>query len=246
MRTDRVVVITGAAGGIGALIVERFLANGDTVVGTGRKKGSLDALRAKQAPDAKLDTIAADVSDEAACGKVADLAHKKYGRVDVLVNVAGFFPVQAFDEMSAGDFRKVVDINLTGVFLMIKATRPLMKGRGWGRIVSIGSASTFEGIADQAHYVAAKAGLFGLSRSLARAFGGDGITVNVVTPGLTATAAVLEKLPAEMLEKQVAARALTREEKPEDLVGSVFFLASPEADFITGQTLNVDGGKHML
>ncbi len=110
----------------------------------------------------------------------------------------------------------------------------------------MGSASVFEGVADQVHYVAAKAGIFGLSRSLARVFGRDGITVNVVTPGLTVTPAVKAKMPAEMIEQQIKLRALPREEQGEDLVGAVFFLASPDADFISGQTVNVDGGKHML
>ena len=231
---------------MGALIVERFLANGDTVVATDKREDSLETLKRKQKPEAPLHTIAADVSEEANCARVADLARESAGRVDVLVNVAGYFPVQPFDEMTAENWRKVVDINLTGVFLMIKAMRPLMKGRGWGRIVNIGSASIFEGVAEQAHYVSAKAGVVGLSRSLARAFGDDGITVNVVTPGLTVTAAVKDNMPPEMLKRQVGLRAIKREEKPDDLVGAVFFLASSDSDFISGQTVNVDGGKHML
>jgi len=246
MNTNRVVVITGAAGGMGALIVERFLTNGDTVIATDAKDEALQKLVAKQKPDAKLYVIAGDISNEAACLKVADYTREKAGHVDVFVNVAGYFPMQPFDEMTAADFRRIIDINLTGVFLMIKAIYPLMKGRGWGRIVNIGSASIFEGVAEQVHYVAAKAGILGLSRSLARIFGDDGITVNVVTPGLTVTPIVREKMPPEFIESQNKARCIKREEKGEDLVGTVFFLASPDADFISGQTINVDGGKHML
>ena len=246
MKNNRVVVITGAAGGMGALIVERFLANGDTVIATDAKDEALQKLKSKQKPDAKLHVIAGDISDEAACLKVADYTREKAGHVDVFVNVAGYFPMQPFDEMTAADFRRIIDINLTGVFLMIKAIYPLMKGRGWGRIVNIGSASIFEGVAEQVHYVAAKAGILGLSRSLARIFGDDGITVNVVTPGLTVTPIVREKMPPEFIESQNKARCIKREEKGEDLVGTVFFLASPDADFISGQTINVDGGKHML
>lgn len=121
-----------------------------------------------------------------------------------------------------------------------------MQGRDWGRIVTIGSASTFQGVPDQVHYVAAKAGLFGLTRSLARVVGQHGITVNVVTPGLTETEPVKRTMPAAMLERAIEARALKRAEQPDDLVGAVFFLASPDAGFITGQTLNVDGGSHMV
>lgn len=242
MKSDRVVVVTGASGGIGRLVAERFLANGDNVIATDT---SADAL-AKLNVDSKLTIIVADISKEADCRAVADLAGDRGGRVDVLVNVAGWFPVQPFDEVSADDFRKVIDVNLTGTFLMIRAIWPLMKGRGWGRIVNIGSASTFEGVADQVPYVSAKAGLFGMTRSLARAMGSEGVTVNMVTPGLTRTPAVKKSMPEAMIKKSVESRALQREEQPEDLVGAIFFLASPDADFISGQTVNVDGGKHML
>lgn len=222
MKTDRMVVVTGAAGGMGSLIVARFLANGDTVVATDTGDEGLKKLKDAQAPGAKLQTIAAEITSEGDCAKVADLARSIAGRVDVLVNVAGYFPMQSYDEMTAADFRKVVDINLTGTFLMIKAMTALLRGRGWGRVVNIGSASAFEGVPDQVHYVAAKAGIFGLSRSIARVFGKDGITVNVVTPGLTATPAVKANMPPEMIEQQLKLRALPREEKGADLVGAVF------------------------
>jgi len=164
----------------------------------------------------------------------------------VLINCAGYFPTQSFEAMSLADWNKVVGINLTGVFLVVKAVLPLMKGRGWGRIVNIGSGSMFEGNAEQTHYVAAKAGVLGFTRSLARVVGSEGITVNVVAPGLTLTPAVAKLMPPELIEAQVKARSIQRNETGEDLVGTVFFLASPDADFMTGQTLNVDGGKHML
>jgi NAD(P)-dependent dehydrogenase (short-subunit alcohol dehydrogenase family) len=246
MKQDRIVIITGAAGGMGALFVERFLANGDTVIATDRSKEALTKLADKLDKGARLHTMAADISDEASCAKLAAFARDKVGRVDVLINCAGFFPTQSFDEMSLGDWNKVISINLTGVFLMVKAVLPLMRGRGWGRIVNIGSASMFEGVAEQTHYVSAKAGVLGFSRSLARVVGKEGITVNVVAPGLTLTPAVAKSMPPEMVEAQVKARAIPRDEKGEDLVGTVFFLTSPDADFMSGQTLNVDGGKHML
>jgi len=242
MKTDRVVVVTGAAGGMGRLVAERFLANGDTVIATDTTEDALGKLDAHP----RLATIAGDISKEENCQAVADLARERGGRVDVLVNVAGWFPIQPFEEVSADDFRKVIDVNLTGPFLMIKAMWPLMKGRGWGRIVSVGSASTFEGVPDQIHYVSAKAGLFGLTRSLARAMGDEGVTVNVVTPGLTSTPVAKTSMPPETFQKSVETRSLKREEQPEDLVGAIFFLASPDADFMSGQTVNVDGGKHML
>jgi NAD(P)-dependent dehydrogenase (short-subunit alcohol dehydrogenase family) len=246
MKSNRTVVITGAAGGMGSLVVARFLANGDTVIATDCNEEGLATLRAAYGADIKLQTAAGDVTSEKDCQAVADVAKKATGRVDVFVSVAGYFPTQSFDNTTAADFRRVVDINLTGAFLMIKAIHPLMKGRGWGRIVIIGSASTFEGIPDQIHYVAAKAGLFGLARSLAREFGKDGITVNVVTPGLTLTPIVKKTSPSAVLELQPKTRSIPRDERPEDLVGPIFYLASPDSDFISGQTVNVDGGKHMV
>lgn len=246
MKTERVVLITGAAGGMGASFVERFLAYGDTVIATDTSKEELLTLREKAGSQASFHIRSADISDEASCNELARFAREKAGHVDVLINCAGSFPTQPFDEMTLADWNKVIGINLTGVFLMIKAILPLMTGCGWGRIINIGSGSMFEGVADQTHYVAAKAGVLGLSRCLARVVGKDGITVNVVTPGLTVTAKVKETMPAKMLKAQIETRAIKREETAADLVGTVFFLASPDADFMSGQTLNVDGGKHML
>jgi NAD(P)-dependent dehydrogenase (short-subunit alcohol dehydrogenase family) len=246
MNTDRVVVITGAAGGMGTLFVERFLANGDSVIAIDNDEDALGQLAGKAGVQTKLHVLAGDVSSEGSCAEFAHFTRNKTGRVDVLVNAAGFFPIQPFEEMTLGDWNKVVGTNLTGVFLMVRAMLPLMKDRGWGRIINIGSASMFDGVADQIHYVAAKAGVLGLSRSLARVVGKQGITVNVVTPGLTVTPKVKATIPKKMREAQVEARAIQREETGADLVGSVFFLASSAADFLSGQTINVDGGKHLL
>jgi NAD(P)-dependent dehydrogenase (short-subunit alcohol dehydrogenase family) len=242
MNKQRIVVVTGAAGGIGALLVKRFLDNDDTVIATDMSNEALARLPAHP----KLHLHAADIADEASCTDLAGFARQKTGHVDVLINCAGFFPAKSFDEMTLADWNKVIGINLTGVFLMVKAMLPLMRGRGWGRIINFGSGSMFNGVAEQVHYVAAKAGVLGLSRSLARAVGKDGITVNLIAPGLTLTPAVAKHLPAEMIKAQAATRAIARDEVGEDLVGTAFFLASSDADFMTGQTLNVDGGAYML
>jgi NAD(P)-dependent dehydrogenase (short-subunit alcohol dehydrogenase family) len=245
MQSHRVVLITGAAGGVGSVLVERFLANDDTVIATDSDAAALERLVGRAAGDAKLITAAADISSEDDCGRLAGLARERAGRVDVLINCAGFFPIVAFEDMTSEDWRRVIEINLTGTFLMTHAFLPLMNDHGWGRIINFGSGSVFDGTRGQAHYVAAKAGIVGFSRSLAREVGGRGITVNVVTPGLTVTKAVRDSFPAEILAAQRTGRALQRDEEPEDLVGPVFFLASPDAGFITGQTINVDGGKFM-
>ena len=165
MNKDRVVLITGAAGGMGGLFVARFLAHGDTVIATDTSHDALNKLMSAYGREAKLHVLSADISDEGSCASLADFAREAAGRVDVLVNCAGFFPTQPFEAITLADWNKVIGINLTGVFLMVKAMLPLMQGRGWGRIINIGSASMFEGVAEQTHYVAAKAGVLGFSRS---------------------------------------------------------------------------------
>ena len=244
-QTDRVIVITGAAGGMGALITQRFLANGDTVLATDVSEEALDRLAADAAAPGRLLTRAADISSEQETQQLAELAREQLGRADVLINCAGFFPIEPFEKITAASWGRVLNINLTGSFLMTHAFLPLMKDRGWGRVINFGSGSVFDGTRGQAHYVAAKAGIVGFSRSLAREVGDHGITVNVLTPGLTVTKAVRDSFPAEILEAQRNGRAIQRDEVPEDLVGPVFFLASRDADFISGQTLNVDGGMFM-
>ena len=209
MRTGRVTVITGAAGGIGSALVQRFLDNDDTVIATDTSPQGLEDL-AHRYDGRKLSTCVADVSRADDCQAVIDTARRKDGRIDVLLNVAGFFPTVAFEDMTLDQWRRVIDVNLTGQFLMIKAVLPLM------------------------------------TRSLAMAPGGYGITVNAVTPGLTLTPPIRDNFPADMVHAQRDVRAIPRDETADDLVGPTFFLVSPDADFLSGQTVNVDGGKHKL
>lgn len=248
MRQGRVVLITGAAGGMGTALVQRFLDNNDTVIATDSNEESLQRLHGvvDEAALKNLFTAEADVSREGDCSALADLASRTSGRVDVLVNCAGYFPFRRFLDMPAKEWRRVIDVNLTGPFLVTSAVVPLMIGRGWGRIINFGSASVFAGTRGQLHYVAAKAGVVGFSRSLARELGDEGITVNVVTPGVTLSPSVRDHFPSELLQSQRDSRAIARDEEPEDVVGPVFFLASPDADFVSGQTVNVDGGKFMI
>lgn len=245
MKTNRTVVISGAAGGMGAEFVRRFIDNGDVVIGTDTADEGLTKLAKSIASD-RLQIQKADISNETDTEALASFANNKTGRVDVLINVAGFFPVQKFLDMTADDWRKIIDINLTGTALMCKAMLPLMVGHGWGRIVNIGSASVFAGVEGQAHYVAAKSGVIGLSRSLAREFGKEGVTVNVVAPGVTVTPTAKKGLPEKIQSEAITSRCIQREEKAHDLTGTVFFLASPDADFVTGQTVIVDGGNQMI
>ena len=194
MQQGRIVVVTGAGGGIGGKIVDRFLANGDRVIGLDRLQSSLnDGVSTSGAGD-QVSTWCGDVTSTDDLAGFAQHLAQSYGRVDVLVNCAGFYPTVPFEEMTMAQWQEIIAINLTGTFNVIHTLLPLMKSRGWGRIVNISSASIFEGVVGQTHYVAAKAGVVGLTRSLAMA-------------------------------------------------GPVFLLCSPDADFISGQMLVVDGGK---
>jgi NAD(P)-dependent dehydrogenase (short-subunit alcohol dehydrogenase family) len=129
---------------------------------------------------------------------------------------------------------------------MVKGMLPLMKGRSWGRIVKTGSAPMVKGVGEQTHYVAAEAGVSGFSRSLARAVGIEGITINLVTPGLSLAPSVVKLMPQDFVAPQGNARVIQRDETAEDLVGAVFSLALPDDGFISGRTVNVDRGKPML
>ena len=243
MRKNRVVVITGAAGGIGSAIVGRFISNEDIVIAIDNRSDALRSLGEAHGASDRLIAIEGDVSSEHDCRRFAETIRSGQGHLDVLVNCAGYYPVVPFEQMSLADWQQVIGINLTGPFLMVHSLLPLMKGRGWSRIVNIGSASVFEGVVGQVHYVAAKSGIIGFSRSLAMELGTYGITVNIVAPGLTLTEPVRREMPAEMINSQRDVRALKRDEQADDLAGPVFFLASPDANFISGQVLVVDGGK---
>jgi NAD(P)-dependent dehydrogenase (short-subunit alcohol dehydrogenase family) len=243
MEKGRVVVVTGAGGGIGSKIVDRFLTNGDQVIGLDKAELGLQELADTRKAADQLFTTCVDVTDTDAVLAFEKQVRQRYGHLDVLINCAGFYPVVPFEQMTLAQWQEVIAINLTGTFQMTHTLLPVMKGRGWGRIVNIGSASVFEGVVGQSHYVAAKAGIVGFTRSLAMEVGDYGITVNIVAPGLTLTRPVLRSMPEELIKAQGGLRAIKRDEQPQDLAGPAFLLCSPDADFISGQTLVVDGGK---
>lgn len=238
------VVITGAAGGIGQPVTRRFLNEGAKVCAVDIDTDALEKLPSEFDMPDNLSTFTADISSEKDCRDLAEKLKQDWGKLDILINNAGWYPIVSFEEMTYQEWRKVIEANLDGPYLMTRALLPLIKKSESGRIIIVSSASIFAGVPDQCHYVAAKSGLIGFARSLAKVVGEDDITVNIVTPGLTVTPPVKKKMPKEMLEKAIEARAIKREEKAEDLVGAMVFLASDDADFVTGQTINVDGGSH--
>lgn len=242
---QKVVVLTGAAGGIGQALTRRFLDDGACVVAVDLLEDRLKELQQAMNNSASLTTFKADVGSEADCLALAAEVRRLHSHVDVLVNNAGYFPTCEFADMSYAQWKEIIRINLDSVFLTASSLLPLMEPRGWGRIINIGSGSVFRGVATQVHYVSAKAGVIGFTRSLARALGNKGITVNLVAPGLTATPAAIASLGEAAMAKRRSDRSIQRDQQPQDVVGAVMFLASRDSDFMTGQTLLIDGGALM-
>jgi NAD(P)-dependent dehydrogenase (short-subunit alcohol dehydrogenase family) len=173
----------------------------------------------------------------------------RFGRIDVLVNNAALFaPLQetACTEIDAALWDRVMAVNLRGPFLMVKHVVPHMKAQGYGKIINIGSGTAYRGIPWMLHYVTSKGGIMALTRALSRELGEHGIRVNTLAPGFTLSDSVLTENPGHVAtsrERAVASRALKRDEQPRDLLGALVFLAGPDSDFVTGQTLMVDGGN---
>jgi NAD(P)-dependent dehydrogenase (short-subunit alcohol dehydrogenase family) len=181
---DLVTVVTGAAGGLGSAITHRFLREGAVVVAVDIHHERLDRL-VTDFPDARLTAFEADVASGSDCARMRAFIEDRFGRVDVLVNNAGIYPSQSFEDITHEEWRRVIGINLDSAFLMTSAMLPLMKRLGRGRIINISSGTVLLGTPTYTHYAAAKAGLIGFTRSLASELGPSG--VNAVAPGLTLT-----------------------------------------------------------
>ena len=242
MLQNRTAVVTGAAGGIGSALTAHLLSEGAAVIAVDLGAKALEKLSQSDLDNSRLVTIAGNITDEGECARIADQVGKGFDHVDILVNCAGLFPPCAFEKMSFAEWRRIMAVNFDGVFLMTSAILPLMKNNGYGRIINIGSSSYFQGTPNYVHYVAAKAGVIGFTRSLAREVGAYGITTNVVAPGLTSTQFVLDSTSEAFLENRRVQRSIQRHQYPKDVVGTILFLCSAASDFVTGQTIVVDGG----
>lgn len=245
----KVAVITGAANGIGQAFAKRLAEDGVDIAVIDLADGA-ETVRLIEAAGRKAIYVKCDVSQEAAVAAMTKEVNAKFNHVDIVVNCAGIFPQKDFSAMTFADWRKVMSTNLDSTFLVSAAFVPGMRTRKWGRVVNMASSTFGSVVTGFAHYVASKGGIIGFTRALASDVAHDGVTVNAIAPGLTRSPGTLARTPragfADMEAEFLSVaqmQAIKRVETPEDLAGTVSFLTSDDAGFITGQTLNVDGGR---
>ncbi len=245
LTTQRVAVVTGASRGIGRAIALRLAKDGRHVVLVSRTSGPLGEVKSQiEEAGGSASAVAVDVGDAAAWQAAVERIAEEHGRLDILVNNAGITRDNLLLRMSDDEFDDVVRINLKSAFVACRAAaRPMMRGR-FGRVVNIASTSGVVGNAGQANYAAAKAGLIGLTKSLARELGGKGVTANVIAPGFIETD-MTSSLGEQVRDRVLEGMAVKRFGTPEDIAEAVSYMTGENAGFLTGQVLCVDGGLTM-
>jgi NAD(P)-dependent dehydrogenase (short-subunit alcohol dehydrogenase family) len=246
----RTAIVTGGARGIGAHYSRALAAEGaqimiaDIADGT----GVAEEIAGRHGANSVASTVA-DVSDERSVKALVSAAIERFGKIDVLINNAALFaPLQEAKctEIDAELWDRVMAVNLRGPFLMVKHVVPHMITAGYGKIINIGSGTAFRGIPCMLHYVTSKGGIMAFTRALAREPGEHDIRVNTLAPGFTLSDTIMSENPGHVAtarERAIHSRSLKRDEHPQDLLGALIFLASAESDFVTGQTVAVDGGN---
>ena len=243
--TGKTALVTGATGGIGEGIARAFHKAGATVAISGRQVDKLEALKAELGE--RVHVVPCDLADRAAVGKLIDEAIAALGRVDILVNNAGLTKDNLFMVMKDEQWDDVIAVNLTSTFMLSRAAaRHMLRSKtGYGRIINISSVSGVFGNPGQGNYAASKAGMIGMTKSLAREVANRGITANSIAPGFIQTAmtdVLNDKQKAEISQHIPAQRFGT----PDDIAAAALYLASTEAGYVTGQTLHVNGGMAMI
>ena len=243
---DRVIIVTGGAAGIGRAFADGFVREGASVVlaDINGEQAERSAEEIRQAGGQAM-ALTVDVSDQAQTETMAAETLSRFGKITGLVNNAAIairvrHTRAPLEEIPLDEFDRMLAVNLKGVFLCSRAVLPHMKGQGYGKIINMSSGTFFNGRENLVHYVASKGGVIAFTRVLAREAGPSGITVNSIAPGLTASET--EEHDMEEFAARIPNRAIKRIEMPEDLVGAGIFFMSGESDFISGQTLVVDGG----
>ncbi|MEA3194238.1 MAG: hypothetical protein QOD26_2571 [Betaproteobacteria bacterium] len=243
----RVAIVTGGGHGIGKFYARRLAEEGAKVV-IAEIDGPAAELVAGEIGGAMA--LRTDVSDQTSVDAMAAKTIERFGRIDVLVNNAAIFATvpmsrSPFDQIDPAEWDRMMAVNLRGTWLACRAVIPQMRKQGYGKIINISSGTALKGSASRIHYVTSKAGILGFTKTLAMEVGKDNICVNCIAPGSTLSEENADEALVKYRQAAASTRALQRLQTPEDLVGAVAFFASPDSDFITGQTLVVDGGAHM-
>ena len=247
--SGRSIIVTGGGKGIGKVYAEEFAKAGARVVAA-----DIDVEAAQYVANTLRQAgfeamgLGVDIASEEATAALAQATLDRYGAIDVLINNASLMsvlPRRSWLEIPVEEWDRVMAVNLRGMFLTCRAVFPAMKAQKRGKIVNISSSRVWEGAPNRLHYTTSKAGVIGFTRALAREVGEFGITVNALTPGMTQSETQVASSSGNYLATRIAGRAIERVQVPADLVGAVMFLSSAASDFMTGQTINVDGGKSM-
>jgi NAD(P)-dependent dehydrogenase (short-subunit alcohol dehydrogenase family) len=239
----KVAIVTGGARNIGAVYACKFAAEGAAVTVADVLDGS-EVVSRIEANGGRAIALKIDVAKEEDTTRMAAETVKAFGRIDILVNNAAIFiniQRKPFYDITAEEWDRVSAVNIKGPFLCAKAVFPQMKQQRSGKIINISSSTVFWGTPMFLHYVASKTALIGMTRSLAREVGEYGICVNAIAPGLVQHEG--QNAPRELTDFQLKVRSIKRLQTPEDLLGALVYLASPDSDFVTGQTIVVDGGS---
>lgn len=239
----RVVIVTGGGQGIGRVLVHSLAAVGAIAVAADVNIAAAEEAAAS-AP-AEAFAVRVDVADPASIGAMVDTVMSKYGKIDGLINNAALFSalkMKPFEQITLDEWNRVMSVNVNGPFLCAQAVAPHMRKAGFGRIVNMASGAVSLGRPNYLHYITSKSALVGMSRSLARELGASGITVNAILPGSVETGIARETVDDKAKAAIIAMQCIPRRQVSEDLVGTILFLLSDAAGFLTGQSLTVDGG----
>jgi NAD(P)-dependent dehydrogenase (short-subunit alcohol dehydrogenase family) len=242
---NKVVIVTGGANGIGRTYTASLCSEGARVLIADIDIEAATALADTINQSIGFDMAAAcrvDVTSEDDTQQMAAMAQDRFGQIDVLLNNAGTYPHVDFEDIDYDAWRKVITVNLDSVFLCTRAVLPIMKAQGAGKIINVATNLVWVGLPGMVHYIAAKSGIIGFTRSLAREIGEYGITVNAIAPGAVIPDGQLNEVSRRRVEMIVDNQSVKRPQKSEDLVGMMIFLASSDADFVSGQIFTVDGG----